>query len=86
MAKLKKIVFKMLCRPSEMQFSEIKKVLKAFNWRLENIDGSHFHYENDDQPGVILIIVVHKKKVWRYIIIRIIEPLNLEEWYELNKD
>ena len=86
MAKLVKIVYKMLCRPADMRFSDIKKVLKSFRWHLVNTDGSHFIYENDEQPGVTLTIVVHKNKVWRYIIDRIIERLNLEEWYEINKD
>ena len=83
MATIIKLVKKMLCRPAEMRFKDADKVLRYFDWQLINIDGSHFHYEKGNCPD--FIIVIHRNKVCRLYIDRIIGFLNLEEWYEHNK-
>jgi predicted RNA binding protein YcfA (HicA-like mRNA interferase family) len=81
-AKIKKIVEKMLRLPPEMRFAEVNIVLEYFDWELINVDGSHFHYEKSGYPDIV--IVQHKKRVKRGYIRAIIEIQNLEEWYEQN--
>lgn len=82
MAKLLKLVEKMLRLPSELRYEEVIKVLEAFDWQFINTDGSHFIYAKGD---VQITVVRHHNKVKRGYIREIIEILNLEEWYEQNK-
>ena len=74
----------MLRRPPEMRFDEVAKVLEYFDWRLINVDGSHFHYKKEGYSD--LIVVPHKNKVKRGYITAIIKIENLEEWYEQTKE
>ena len=82
MAKVEKLIEKMLRLPAEMRFNEVIRVVDFFDWKLNNVDGSHFYYCKENS---ILCIVKHKNKVVRTYLKRIINFLNLEEWYEKNK-
>lgn len=82
MAKVKKLIEKLFRLPAEMRFSEVTQVLEFFNWKLENVDGSHFYYCKQNS---IICVVKHKNKVVRVYLKRIINNLNLEEWYEKQK-
>jgi len=82
MARAEKLIEKMLRLPAEMRFNEVIKVVEFFDWKLNNVDGSHFYYCKQNS---ILCIVKHKNKVMRTYLKRVIDFLNLEEWYEKQK-
>ncbi len=83
MSKIRKLVRKMLHKPSEMRFNEVKLILNKFGWRKFKVKGDHFNYKK----GQEFLIVVAKKgrKVKRTYLRRIIERLNLKEWYESHR-
>ncbi len=83
MANVKKLVKKMLRLPPEMRFDEVAKVLRWFGWQLDrSTSGSHFVYGKTGFPSIT--IPKKHKKAKRGYIRKIIEILNLEEWYEQN--
>jgi predicted RNA binding protein YcfA (HicA-like mRNA interferase family) len=82
MAKIDKLIEKMLRLPTEMRFNEVTQVLEFFDWKLDNVAGSHYIYY---KQNTILTVIKHKKKVVKVHLKRIVNALNLEEWYEENK-
>jgi len=38
-----------------MTFREAEKTVKADGWRLESIEGSHYHYRHASKPGKVTI-------------------------------
>lgn len=82
MAKIIKLVEKMLRLPAAMRFEEVVYVLEYFGYHLENVKGSHFIYMKN---GKILTIVKKVKRVKRGYIREIVDMLDLEAWYEQKK-
>ncbi|MFH1825040.1 MAG: type II toxin-antitoxin system HicA family toxin [Candidatus Firestonebacteria bacterium] len=82
MANIDKIVKKMLQRPAEMPFNEIKRILEYFGFTLRTTGSgsSHLIYERENSRPIT--IVKNKKKVTRWYIKDIVKILTLEEWYE----
>ncbi|MCD6521291.1 type II toxin-antitoxin system HicA family toxin [Candidatus Calescamantes bacterium] len=80
MAKIERLVRKMLNKPAEMLFTEVEYVLNYFGF-IKNTPkgGSHFIFRKGEE---YITVPRKKKKVKRGYILRIIEMLNLEEWYE----
>ncbi len=74
---------RMLRFPPEMRVEEVEKVLRHFGWEERNRRGSHVVY----CKGKEILVVVEKRgrKVKTTYIKRIVERLNLEEWYEQRK-
>lgn len=84
MANVKKVVERMLRLPPEMRFAEVILVLESFGWASDrSTRGSHFVYEKAGFPPIT--IPKKHKKMKRFYIKRVIERLQLEEWYEQNK-
>lgn len=85
MANVKKILERMLRLPPEMRFAEVVSVLESFGWASERpTKGSHFVYEKAGLPSIT--IPKKHKRVKRFYLKRVIERLQLEEWYEQNKE
>lgn len=87
MAKLEKIVKSFLKKnkPAYYKFKDVIKVLKVlkeFGYKHTNTKGSHFIYEKGDEQ---ITIVHHHKKVKKWYVKRLVELLDLEEWYENSK-
>ncbi len=81
MANLVKIVGKMLEIPLDMRFKEVDVVLRAFGFTTKQTSGSsHFVYRK--QCCHPITVPKGNNKVKRCYIIKIIDLLNLEEWYE----
>ena len=84
MATFVKLVEKLLRRPVEASFEDIVRVLEYFGWELRNVKGSHFIYcKEGDMP---FVVVKQKNKVKRGYIRKLIKILELEEWYETQKE
>ncbi len=80
MSKIEKLVERFLRCPTEVDFSDVVKILNYFGWREVNRKGSHFSYSDGER---ILTIPTKKgRKVKRAYIKKICEILDLEEWYE----
>lgn len=84
MAKFLKLIRKLLRRPPEAHVKDIERVLKYFGWSIKNKKGSHFVYHKEGH--LPLTITKHKNKVKRGYIIKLIKILELEEWYEEQKE
>jgi predicted RNA binding protein YcfA (HicA-like mRNA interferase family) len=84
MARFLKLIENLLLRPPEARFNDIVKVLEYFGWELKNVKGSHFVYHKEGY--LPLTITKHKNKVKRGYIIKLIKILELEEWYEEQKE
>lgn len=84
MAKFLKLIEKLLRRPPEAHFKDIIKVLENFGWKLKKCKGSHYVYYKEGY--LPLTITKHKNKVKRGYIIKLIKILELEEWYEEQKE
>jgi len=81
--KIKKLVKEMLNLPGEMRLEKVKKVLTHFGWVPTNTKGDHFMYR---KGGEMLTLVVRKGRfIEKVYIKRVIDRLNLEEWYEKQK-
>ncbi len=81
MANLVKIVGEMLEKPTDMLFGQVEIVLHSFGYeRKSTSGGSHFVYRKRGCPPIT--IPKKSKKVKRCYIVRIVDILNLEEWYE----
>ena len=73
----------MLQEPSEMLSDDVEKVLIYFGYSTKNKPGSHFVYNKEGLPPIM--IVKHHNKIGRWDIKKINEILNLEEWREKNR-
>ena len=82
MSRKLKRVEKILNLPAEIRFDEVDKLLDDFEFTPDNIEGSHYTYVRGEK---ILVIIKQKNKVNREYLKRIIDYLNLEEWYENHK-
>ena len=78
MKKVEKIIQKMLNKPREMRFEEVKKVLLYEGWALDKIKGSHHIFIKDD---LTLVIPMHHGLVKGVYIKRAVIELELEEKY-----
>lgn len=84
MATFVKLVEKLLRRPVEASFEDIVRVLEYFGWKLKNDKGSHFTYYKEGYMP--FGVVKQKNKVKRGYIRKLIKILELEEWYEKQKE
>ncbi len=66
MSNLQKLIEKLKRNPTEARYKDVKKVLEAYGFRLENVKGSHHKFKKGNYPPIQ--IVVHQKKVKKYYI------------------
>jgi predicted RNA binding protein YcfA (HicA-like mRNA interferase family) len=78
MSKKEKLIERLLRKPVDMRFEEVRVILEYHGYTLDrkNQKGSHFVFFMGDQ---ILTIPVHNKVVKRTYLQMIIEILGLEE-------
>lgn len=84
MTKLEKLVESFLSNSNDFKFSDVEKVLSAFGFEEVRSKGSHHMFRHPDgrEP---LSIPKKGKKVKKTYIKRIVQLLELEEWYEQQK-
>ena len=72
-----KLVRRIVARPPEANFNDVRLLLEAFGWTLARQKGSHATFV---QPGANPITVpIHSKKVGRVYLDHICEQLGLDE-------
>jgi len=90
---LLKRVERLLRFPAEFSYDELAKILEAFGFELVNKKGSHnifvltkpvegVDYEDDQ----ITIPTIKGRKVKRVYLKKVAKILNLEDWYERQKN
>jgi predicted RNA binding protein YcfA (HicA-like mRNA interferase family) len=84
MSQIEKLVARFLREPAQVRFEEVITLLQAFDYRQHSVKGSHFTFV---KPGARPITVPTDKgrRVKGVYVQRIIELLELEEWYEERK-
>ena len=84
MTKLEKLVGSFLSNSSDFRFSDVEKVLSAFGFQEVRSKGSHHMFRHSD--GRKLPPIPKKgTKVKKIYIRRIVQLLELAEWYEQQK-
>jgi predicted RNA binding protein YcfA (HicA-like mRNA interferase family) len=81
MAKFEKLIRSFLNEPVEVSFSDVKKLLEAFEFSEDNSSGSHHIFRHEDGR----MITIPKKggqKVKGFYVKQVNKVLRLEEWYE----
>lgn len=77
MVRRDKLVRRIVARPSEADFNDVRLLLEDFGWTLDRQKGSHVTFV---QPGASPITVpIHNKKVGRFYLDNICERLGLDE-------
>jgi len=76
MTKRDKLVRKMLQKPSNLRFCDVKTLLDHFDFKNVRTKGSHHIFSNGD---LIISVPVHDNIVKRTYLEKIIKLLNLEE-------
>ncbi|MCY7393197.1 MAG: type II toxin-antitoxin system HicA family toxin [Leptolyngbyaceae cyanobacterium CAN_BIN12] len=86
MSRIKKLVLFLLSNPAEADFSDIKRVLEAFEFPEVCSSGSHVIFRHAD--GRMQCVPKKKgRKVKQIYIKQVVEILELEEWlYEQEED
>jgi predicted RNA binding protein YcfA (HicA-like mRNA interferase family) len=76
MTKLDKLKEKLLRRPTDMRFEEVKTILRNHGFENVRTKGSHFFFTNNID---VISIPVHNNTVKKAYLENIIEILNLED-------
>jgi predicted RNA binding protein YcfA (HicA-like mRNA interferase family) len=84
MSKLEKLVVLFLRQPPQIGFEDVVSLLKAFSYYEHSVTGSHHTFVKIGARPITIPTVKgrHVKKVY---IQRIVELLDLEEWYGHNQ-
>ena len=78
MTKRQKLLGTLLDFPTEMRYSDVKKILEGFGYKEDGGKGSHFVFRQANHEPITLS-KKHGKMVKRYQLKDIAKTLNLEE-------
>lgn len=85
MSKIKKLVLFLLSNPVEADFSDIERVLEAFEFPEVRSSGSHIIFRHAD--GRMQCVPKKKgRKVKQIYIKQVVELLELEDWYDAQEE
>lgn len=79
MARLRKLVERVLATPSDLRFDDVRSLLGAFGFLEVRASGSHHVFR--DAGGEMIVVPRSGSRVKRAYVRRIVEMLNLEDWY-----
>ena len=82
MGRLDKVVDQFLRRPSEASFREVEYVLRAFEYTREGKRGKHQAFVKSGHPTFVVPLKKGRHMVKSVYIKKLVDLLNLEEWYE----
>lgn len=81
--RLIKLVSNVLSNPKNVQFDTLSKILEGFGYVQKQPNGGSSHYVFR-KTGAFPISVPKKKPVNTAYVKKVIDQLDLEEWYEKN--
>lgn len=79
-----KLVESILKNPKKVDFNELSRLLEGFGFERRQPSGGSSHYVFR-KAGSMPISVPKDKPVNKTYVTKVIELLNLEEWYEKNR-
>lgn len=71
--RFEKRMIEVLKAPREMRFKEIETILRAYDYKLMNVRGSHFRYCRENAQPVTM--VVHHNKVKKVYVVKLFKLL-----------
>lgn len=86
MSRIEKLVASFLSNSSDFKFSDVEKVLSAFGFQDVRSKGSHHMFRHPDGRKLPAIPKKDGNRVKKIYIKRIVQILELEEWYEQQKE
>ncbi|MBU4480184.1 type II toxin-antitoxin system HicA family toxin [Patescibacteria group bacterium] len=75
MTQIEKLVEKILKTKTDIEFSDFKKFLEYYEYKLIRKKGSHFHFRKLDSP--FITIPVHNNKIKKVYLKEIIKIVKL---------
>jgi predicted RNA binding protein YcfA (HicA-like mRNA interferase family) len=85
MSRIEKLIQSFLAEPSEVNFSDVEKLLELFGFEQKNCEGSHHTFRHEDGRK-ITVPTKHGRKVKKIYIKKINAILRLGESYDQEKD
>ena len=77
MSKTEKLCARLLAKPTDMRFSEVKYLVEQFGFKLRRSGGTHAVVRHPS--GKTITIVIHDNCVKHGYLVQLIKLLNLEE-------
>ena len=81
MSSFEKIVEKFLHEQDAISASDVIRLCRGFDYRLHNSPGSHLAFRKKGKPPII-VPTVKGRYIKRYNVKKIVNILNLEEYFE----
>jgi predicted RNA binding protein YcfA (HicA-like mRNA interferase family) len=85
MSRTEKLIQSFLAEPSEVDFSDVEKLLELFEFELKSVEGSHHTFRHEDGRR-ITVPTKHGRKVKKIYVKKINKMLGLGEYYDSEKD
>ena len=71
-------IAKIVARPTEADFSDVRTVLEVFGWELARTKGSHHSIKSADGARTVIVPTVSGKRVKRHYLDEICRLLDLD--------
>jgi predicted RNA binding protein YcfA (HicA-like mRNA interferase family) len=81
MSRLGKLIERIRRRPSEADYSDVRRLLQAFDWHVDRQSGSHITFVKAGELPIV-IPLVGGRKVKRGYLDQICDALRLDDWEE----
>jgi predicted RNA binding protein YcfA (HicA-like mRNA interferase family) len=81
MSRLGKSIERIRRRPSEADYSDVRRLLRAFDWHEDRQSGSHVTFVKAGELPIV-IPLVGGRKVKRVYLDQICDALRLDDWEE----
>ena len=85
MSRIEKLIQSFLAEPSEVNFSDVEKLLELFGFEQKNCEGSHHTFRHEDGRK-ITVPTKQGRKVKKVYVKKINAILRLGESYDQEKD
>lgn len=81
MSRLGKPIERIRRRPSEADYSDVRRLLHAFDWQEDRQRGSHVTFTKTGEDPIV-IPLVRGRKVKRVYLEQLCDALHLDDWKE----
>lgn len=79
MTRRERLVAKILARPSEAEFRDVRALLEEFGWVLDRQRGSHVTFVHEAEQEIITVATVSGRRVKRVYLDQICKRLGLDD-------
>ena len=67
MTQFDKLIARILARPPEAEFRDVRHLLEAYGWQLDRIRGSHVHFTKSGERTLSIPLVRGRRVKRRYL-------------------